>query len=282
MDLLASERVELRREAARLLFLLALPDQSMRLQALLGQAKDSDVRRWLSLSLIRIKALVDPAVEALAAELLRAPRQTGTNWARQAALAWAERGDSRGLANLLEWWGSEIPEEATSFLEARHLLRLFSKLGAKEVAPALLARLSDLRLRPGIATALAELGEKKAVPSLLRAFCEEPYLGNRELLAESILKLGGRQQLIPPPCSLFGRTRPTTKWLLRWQRNTTCWSSSALVGPNRCWMLPLAAPRSLSSVSIFRELRMRRVSVSSCAIRPIDPCTGGFHGQEIT
>src|SRR5690606_5488114 len=58
--------------------------------------------------------------------------------------------------------------------------------------------LTDVRLRPLIAQALAEIGDESALNSLVAEFRREPYQTNRAILADALLKLGATNELVVP------------------------------------------------------------------------------------
>lgn len=186
-ELLDDANVEIRREAARVLFQLQRPEVATSLRLALQRDEDSTVRRYSALALTRLGEGA-----ALTSELLDAPER---QWRRLAALALAQQGDRRGEDVLIGWW---LDRESRTHEQALQLLEAFARIRPRKVVWALLRELSDVRLRPQIATTLASIGDAAARGSLAKALREEPYQTNRSILAEALLELGAEHELVVP------------------------------------------------------------------------------------
>src|SRR5690606_16163325 len=123
---------------------------------------------------------------------------------RLAALAFAEAGDARGEGTLIEWWRSD----PVDFSRRRELLGAFAKLRSRAAISALLERLDDVRLRPHIARALAEIGDPAARPVLESALSGERSHEAGAALLEASIALGGGPELVAPLVRLFGVPDP--------------------------------------------------------------------------
>ncbi|HEY1146852.1 MAG TPA: sulfatase-like hydrolase/transferase, partial [Allosphingosinicella sp.] len=93
-SLLDDVRADVRKKAAEVLFDLHVAATAPSLRRSLASAEDLDVRRACALALVRIGEPPSP----LAEELLSSG---AASWKRRAALAYAERGDARGGAELV-------------------------------------------------------------------------------------------------------------------------------------------------------------------------------------
>jgi len=128
-----------------------------------------------------------------------------------AALALAERGDVRGEAELAARWSAAfLPDTKTpgELAEARDLLAAFTKIRSRAATPLLVRSLEDVRLRPHIVEALAELADGRAKAGLALAFAEERYVHLRPLEARALLKLGARNEVFPPLARFAGTPDP--------------------------------------------------------------------------
>lgn len=186
-ELLDDANVEIRREAARVLFQLQRPEVATSLRLALQRDEDETVRRYSALALTRLGEGA-----ALTSELLEAPEK---HWRRLAALALAQQGDRRGEGELIGWW---MDSEARSYEQALELLDAFARIRPRKVVWALIRDLADVRLRPRIATTLAAIGDSAARGALAKALREEPYQTNRSILAEALLTLGAEHELVVP------------------------------------------------------------------------------------
>ncbi len=101
--LLDDANPRIREKAAEVSFDLRAPDAIPAMRRELAAGADAGeggaepVRRWCALALVRMGEPPTPLAEAL----LRDPDAA---WRRRAALAFAERGDPRGAADLTAWW----------------------------------------------------------------------------------------------------------------------------------------------------------------------------------
>ncbi len=175
----------LRRKAADLLFSLGGEGELSALRLAFSREDDESVRVAIALALTRLGEPVALATDLLDSEdpALR----------RRAALAFALTGDLKGEKVLIEWWREPPTEE-----ESRVLLEVFAKHRVKSAAPALVSRLSDVRLRPQIASTLGLIGEEDARPPLLRALREERYVSTRPVLFDALRRLGAKEELVVP------------------------------------------------------------------------------------
>ncbi|HEY2510195.1 MAG TPA: sulfatase-like hydrolase/transferase, partial [Polyangiaceae bacterium] len=151
-------------------------------------AEDDPVRRWCSLALVRMG---EPA-NAQALALLRDPDPP---WRRAAALAFAERGDGRGAADLAAWWSDSWDEHQNAtrlpFVRATEILAALAKIRARAAVAPLVRSLADVRLRPFVADALATVGDPSAREPLGRTLASEPQVTTRAREARALLALGG-------------------------------------------------------------------------------------------
>jgi hypothetical protein len=148
--------------------------------------EDEIARRYAALALTRIGQGAP-----LVYELLQAP---DAQWRRFAALALAETGDGRGGSELIAWWQQDRPAD---FTVARAVIDALAKIRSKDAAWPLSQSLSDVRLRPYLARALAQIGEDSARGPLLSQLAKEPYHNNRGVLIDALLQLGAKQELFP-------------------------------------------------------------------------------------
>ncbi|RYE91526.1 MAG: hypothetical protein EOO75_08705, partial [Myxococcales bacterium] len=181
-----------RRKAAEVLFELGRPETAAALRLALTRDEDDRVRRWAALALTR---LGEGAGRTL--ELIEDPDPA---WRRLAALALAEHGDGRGEDTLVAWWQAGPIE----FVRARQIIAAFGQIRAKRALVPLLRSLDDLRLRPYVAAALAQIGEQAARPGLLEAFAAERYVPARLALGEALIKLGAGAEMAPPLVRFLG------------------------------------------------------------------------------
>ncbi len=116
-----------------------------------------------------------------------------------------ESGESKGGAELLAWWNDA---DGRDFETSKRLLAAFGRLKEKDAVWLLTQSLSDVRLRPFVIAALADIGDESAVNSLLSQFKREPYQHNRVLLAEALLELGAKDELVVPLRKWLGVGEP--------------------------------------------------------------------------
>lgn len=195
-ELLDDANVELRREAARVLFRLRATTVDAALERARSHDEDGRVRSYATLALARTRgAHLDDA-----AALLRDPDATVRG---DAALALAEAGDARGEDELVRYF-----EAAPDFVDAREILRALTRLRSKKAVPALVRRLTDVRLRPEAAEALGAIGMESARAPLLAAFEQERYLHARRPEALALLSLGAAEELRAPLRRFAGMPEP--------------------------------------------------------------------------
>lgn len=200
--LLDDADVQVRRKAAAVLFDLAVKDTATPLRLALQRDEDHEVRAYSALALTRLGEGA-----ALTRELLTSP---DVFWRRRAALALVESGDvksadSKSGDELLAWWADA---KARDFETSKRLLAAFGRLRAKDALWMLTQSLRDVRLRPFVIKALADIGDDSAINSLLSQFKREPYQHNRVLLAEALLKLGAKDELAVPLRKWLGVGEP--------------------------------------------------------------------------
>ncbi len=187
----------IRRKAAELLFELNRPSAAPALRLALTRDEDATVRAWCALSLTRLGQGAPLVYDLLAGHDL--------NFSRLAALALADSGDPRGLDRLVTWWRDP---GARNYQRSRWLLAAFARLRAKSVVPGLIASLDDVRLRPQIASTLADIGDEAARGPLVHAFAEERYQNARVALAKALVKLHAREEIARPLLRFLGVPDP--------------------------------------------------------------------------
>jgi hypothetical protein len=200
-SLLEDTDVVFRRKAAEVLFDLKRPETAPELRLALSRDEDDTVKRFCALALTRLGEgaprtfdLVDDA---------------DVNWRRLAALALAENGDGRAASELVQWWQSGPPP----FVRARELVAAIAVVRPKEAVLPLAASLHDVRLRPYIAQALAAIGSPLGRAPLARAFGEERYQNTRGVLAEALVHLGAKYELVVPLVRFLGTPDPLSNGL---------------------------------------------------------------------
>jgi len=200
--LLDDVRLDVRRKAAEVLYDLRAPGTAAALQRALATAEDPQVRAGCALALVRIGEAPSHSAE----DALKSPLE----WKRRAALAFAERGDGRGLPDLLAWWNESSGEREMNldFERAKELLTAFAKLRDRSAVSPLVRALGDVRLRPFIADALATIGDPSARPPLLAAFATERYVPTRPHLARALLALGAHEEMRPALLRFAGLPEP--------------------------------------------------------------------------
>ncbi len=194
--LLDDSNVEFRRKAAEVLFDLKRKEGAPELRLALSRDEDDTVRRWCALSLTRLGEGAQRTVELL--------DDPDTSWRRLAALALAENGDARGAATLVAWWQSEPPP----YQRARDVLAALALIHAKEAAPVLIRSLDDVRLRPYLAEALAEIGQPSARAPLAERWATERYQNSRAAIGDALVKLGAKSELVGPLVRFLGTPDP--------------------------------------------------------------------------
>jgi arylsulfatase A-like enzyme/HEAT repeat protein len=186
-ELLDDADVEVRRKAAEVLFRAKRQDTAPALQLAVQREEDPEVRNYAGLALQRLGQGAGLTVELL--------RSDDLVWRRRAALALAEQGDPRGVDVLIDWWMHPDDRDHETSLD---LLGALGRVKAKEAVGPLTRSLPDVRLRPGIAQALARIGVEDARGPLARALANEPYQGTRTILAEALVELGADTELVMP------------------------------------------------------------------------------------
>lgn len=190
-----------RRKAAELLFELARPETAASLRLALTRDEDDLVRRWAALSLTRLGEGAGRTLELV--------EDRDRAWRRLAALALAESGDDRGEDTLVAWWQSGDLD----FQRARQVAAALGKIRSRRAVVPLLRSLPDLRLRPFLAEALAQIREPAARPVLLEAFAAERYVPARLALARALITLGAGAEMAPPLARFLGTPDPMPEGL---------------------------------------------------------------------
>ncbi|MEO7109371.1 MAG: sulfatase-like hydrolase/transferase [Polyangiaceae bacterium] len=162
-------------------------------RALDGHDTDADVAAWCALALVRMGIQPSPLAEKLLSD-------ARPNFRRAAALAFAERGDARGGAELAAWWQAE--GDKIDYVRALDVLAALGKIHEKSAVAVLVASLGDVRMRPFIADALGGIGDPKARAPLLDRLKVERYVTMRPHEARAIASLGGSADL-PEPLGHF-------------------------------------------------------------------------------
>jgi HEAT repeat protein len=124
-----------------------------------------------------------PGLEAEA--LLRDPSPA---WRRAAALAFAEQGDARGAVDLAAAWADRGGLEYVRTIE---ILAAIAKIHDRAAVPALIRSLDDVRFRPFVSDALAEIGDPSACGALSATLASETQITSREHEARALARLGG-------------------------------------------------------------------------------------------
>ncbi|MGO8994768.1 MAG: sulfatase-like hydrolase/transferase [Polyangiaceae bacterium] len=182
----ANERI--RAKAAEVSFDLRVPIAAPAMRRALGEggrggsgARDETVRRWAALALVRMGE--SPTTEA--ESLLRDPEPS---WRRAAALAFAERGDARGAADLAAVWSDHAGLE---YVRATEVLAALAKIHDRAAVPALIRSLDDVRFRPFVSDALGEIGDPSASVPLAATLATEAQVTSRVHEARALARLGG-------------------------------------------------------------------------------------------
>ena len=176
------------------------------LRRALARDEDAEVRKWSSLALARLgPAEGDGGAGTGAAMPESRPegllRDPNASIRYAAALTLAESGDARGEGELVARAESTLvpgSREPGELDDARELLAALAKLRARSATPVLVRSLEDVRLRPFLVEALAEIGDARAVAPLLATFAVERYVDVRPKEARALQKLGAREALLAP------------------------------------------------------------------------------------
>jgi len=170
-----------------------------------GHEDDDVTRKFLALTLVRSGA-PDPAPREIVAKLFDGEDLA---WKRRAALSLADGGDARGAAVLAQWLDArEGTQEALELDRAREIVALLARHRVRSAVPTLVAKLSDLRLRPYVAEALGAIGDASAREPLLAAFAIERYRPTRAKLSEALLATGAKDELFKPLARFAGAPEP--------------------------------------------------------------------------
>lgn len=202
-SLLDDAHADVRRRAAKCAFRLRAKEIAPQLRRTAEHDEDPMTWGWASAALIRLGEEASGANAAM--------KGPDTELRVAAALAYAERGDARGEAELTTRWatafvpGSRAPGELD---EAREILAALSKIRARSAVPLLVQSLPDVRLRPYVVDALAAIGDRKAVPALADAFANERYVHMRTPEAKALVKLGAKEELRAPLARFAGIPDP--------------------------------------------------------------------------
>jgi arylsulfatase A-like enzyme len=203
--LLDDASVAIRRKAAEVLFRLHPVTVAPSLRRALARDEDAEVRSWCALALVRMGEPA-PAAAGAAAALLGDPARA---WRRMAALAFAERGDARGAAELASWWAEEAPPRQGLDVESgKELLVAMARIRDAEAVPGLVASLAFVPLRPWIADALGGIGDARARGPLLAAFRDERSVTARPHEAAALVRLDARTELRAPLARFAGIEEP--------------------------------------------------------------------------
>ncbi|MEZ4301273.1 MAG: sulfatase-like hydrolase/transferase [Polyangiaceae bacterium] len=203
--LLDDADVAIRRKAAEVLFDLKRPETAAGLRLAVVRDEDAEVRTRAALALTRLGEGAARTREVLG--------EPDVPLRRLAALALAEQGDDAGEDELIAWWRrahARDPKEREPLPEARakEILAALGHLRSKDAVYALILSLDDVRLRPYIATALAQIGEDAARPALAAQLAEERYQDSRVAIVKALLSLGAEDELALPLAKLLGMPDP--------------------------------------------------------------------------
>jgi len=180
--LLDDANAVVRTKAAEVSFDLRAPAVAPAMRrATSNAATDDRVRRWCALALVRM----GEAPTSIADSLSRDPDPA---WRRVAALAFAERGDPRGAADLAAWWGDRA---GVDYVRATEILAALAKVRDRSAVPALVKSLDDVRLRPFVADALGAIGDSSARDALAAALASEAQVTSMTHEARALVALGG-------------------------------------------------------------------------------------------
>ncbi len=191
--------VAIRRKSAEILFKIASTGQAPALRLAMSREEDQRARAWIALSLTKLGQGAPLVFELLQDHDLAIRRL--------AALALAYQGDSSGERELISWW---LERDKMEFETAQSVLHCLGAIRSKKAAPFLMVSLKDGRLRPYIARALAEIGDKDALAHLAIQLRKERFHSHRAPLAEAIIQLGGDDELILPLRRFLGVPDPLT------------------------------------------------------------------------
>ncbi len=198
--LLDDARLDVRRRAAQVTFDLHAPSAAAYAKRALARDEDVDVRRFCALALVRMGEPAPPEAEAALVDATSVP------WRRRAALAFAERGDARGGAELAAAWQAEGAK--LSLEDARAWLSALARIREARAVPALVASLEDVRLRPFVADTLGAIGDPAARAPLLAELTDERFVTTRPHEVAALVALGARGELRAPLLRFAGTPEP--------------------------------------------------------------------------
>jgi arylsulfatase A-like enzyme len=172
----------IRAEAARVSFDLHAPGTLAQVKrAANDPSQEETVRRFAALTLVRLGEQATPLAEAM----LHDP---SADWRRRAGLAFAERGDARGAADLRAWWADRGRE---SYVRATEILAALVKIHDVGSTAMLARSLDDVRMRPYVADALAAIGDASAREALSAVLASETQVTSLTHEARALAALGG-------------------------------------------------------------------------------------------
>jgi HEAT repeat protein len=202
--LLDDADVAIRRKAAEVLFVLHVEATAPQLRRALSREEDETARRFVALALTRIGEPPPPLAEKLVTDADAAFRL-------RAALAFAERRDGRGEAEIVSALASVAASPQTSafdFDAIRELVNAAATIRANGATAPLVRLLDDVRLRPLAAEALGVIRDPSAKGPLLAAFAGERYVSARPVEARALVRLGARRELFAPLARFAGVPEP--------------------------------------------------------------------------
>ncbi|MFO0679387.1 MAG: sulfatase-like hydrolase/transferase [Polyangiaceae bacterium] len=206
--LLDDARVDVRRRAAEVSFLLHAPAAGAAVKRAFLRDEDPRVRRWCLAARIRIDGVTpDVAPDAIALGL--GPEDPDTAFAT--ALALAEHGDRRGERVLVDTASAAMDTWLREDVErAREALAAIGTLRSEAAVPLLVRALGDVRVRTDVADALGALGPAAASarPQLAATFADERYHHARPHEAKALLAMGARRELGPSLKRFAGVVEP--------------------------------------------------------------------------
>src|SRR5262249_18453760 len=153
------------------------------LELALARDEDDKVRRLAALALVRLGGA--PVSDAGSPRVWEDP---DPSYHRLAALAFAERGDTRGTAVLLDWWQADPPP----FGRAWDILAALPHARCRDAVPVFVRWWDDVRLRPYLARALGAIGDRAARKALAERWATERYQTSRAEIGEALVALGAK------------------------------------------------------------------------------------------
>jgi arylsulfatase A-like enzyme len=260
--LLDDAKVAVRRKAAEVAFDLHAASIVAQLRRALAHDEDDEVKRWCALALLRAEGTSG----ALAESLVKDP---GRAWRRRAALAFAERGDARGEAELASWWAEDgAPQNAIEWRREEELLAALAKIRARSAVPSLLRALEDVRARPYVADTLGAIGDPSARAPLLDAFDHEPYVTTRPHEARALFALGARRELFAPLARFAGSPEPMLDAV------TLARDAGLLIAKAGGWSSPAPVPDMRATLAL-PPASAHRLLVLCAAAGPLEATADG-------